>query len=138
MDHRWCYMERPLGKTSWKDPLERSLGKGFFQESEGSCQGIFHPERPLKPSKGSFPRTSLTVHSVYDSISKKKFADILKHMDGNKRKWKIFIGFKLISYVLLSLLNIIIIKNGRQFEIVALNLRVKSFEFGLISRTYPC
>ena len=74
-------LERPLGKTPWKDPLE-----SFFQESEGSCQVIFHPERPLKPSKGSFPRTSLTVHSVYDSISKIKFADILKHMDGNKRK----------------------------------------------------
>ena len=79
-----------IDDVTWKDSLERPLGKtpwkSFFQESEGSCQGIFQPERPLKPSKGSFPRTSLTVHNVYDSISKKKFADILKHMDGNKRK----------------------------------------------------
>ena len=72
------------GKTPWKDP------DVIFQESEGSCQGIFQHDRkdPSNPSRGSFQgsfrRTSLTVHSVYDSISKKQFADILKHMDGNQ------------------------------------------------------
>ena len=116
------------GKTPWKVP------DVIFQESEGSCQGIFQHDRkdPSNPSRGSFQgsfrRTSLTVHSVYDSISKKQFADILKHMDGNQRKWKILFGFKLISYVLLLLFNIVIIKSGKKFENVALDLRVKSLQ----------
>lgn len=135
MDHRWFYMERPLGKT----PML------FFRSLRGLAKASFNRKDPSNPSRGSFQgsfrRTSLTVHSVYDSISKKQFADNFKHMDGNQRKWKMLIGFNLISYVLLLLFNIVIIKSGRKFENCRIRLEseiiAETFEFGLISRTYP-
>ena len=109
-------MERPLEKA----PML------FFRSLRGLAKASFNRKDPSNPSRGSFQgsfrRTSLTVHSVYDSISKRQFADILKHMDANQRKCKTLIGFKLISYVLLLLFNIVIIKSGRKFENVEIDL----------------
>ena len=60
------------GKTPCKDPMEKLLGKtpGVFQLFRGLTRWNFPkmygkiPQK-LDLSKGSFPRTSLTVHSVH-------------------------------------------------------------------------
>ena len=55
---------------------------GGLQGSKGSFQGIFHPERPFRPCnppQGSFPETSLTVHSVHISFLSLGFSCFLNH-----------------------------------------------------------
>ena len=134
MDHRWFYMERPLGKT----PML------FFRSLRGLAKASFNRKDPSNPSrgsfKGSFRRTSLTAIVYMIRFLKDNsliFSNIWMLIKENV-KYLLVLSLFHTSYCCYS--NILIIKSGRKFENVALDSRVKSlqtFEFGLISRTYP-